>query len=156
MEAKMRLWHKDLIKYLPQNQLCSQWRECVLIAKDICEKGKTNHLLINRIMNYDIKHFNLYCQIVWEYMDERKIYTTLQSEQKMFKYLGIKFDYFCTGHYAKLVKANIPLEEILQNDNENNSTKNENVNQAVVVKRKLRNGWMFSYGKKCRTSIIFS
>lgn len=88
----MRLWNFMMIPYLPDNQLRGQWRECVLIAKDICEKGKTNHLLINRIMNYNIKHFNLYCQIVWECMDERKIYTTLQSEQKMFKYLGIKFD----------------------------------------------------------------
>ena len=30
----MRLWHKDLLPFLPRQQLLSQLRECVAIAKD--------------------------------------------------------------------------------------------------------------------------
>ena len=51
----MRLWHKDLITVLPRQQLMAQWRECCCIIKNITEKGTPNHLLVNKIMNYDIK-----------------------------------------------------------------------------------------------------
>ena len=57
----MRLWHKDLIKYLPNKQLLGQWRECCAIAKSIAEKGSLNHALINKIMNYPLDHFYIYC-----------------------------------------------------------------------------------------------
>jgi uncharacterized protein (TIGR02328 family) len=53
----MRLWHKDLIPYLPQQQLLGQWRECCLIAKTIKETDTPNHILVNRIMNYSLNHF---------------------------------------------------------------------------------------------------
>lgn len=56
----MRLWHKDLIRYLPRNQLLGQWRECCLIAKNIAEKGTPGHVLVNRVMNYPIEHFVTY------------------------------------------------------------------------------------------------
>lgn len=59
----MRLWHKDLIPYLPRQQLLGQWRECCLIAKSIAEKGTPNHILVNRIMDYPINHF-------WAYVEE--------------------------------------------------------------------------------------
>ncbi len=60
----MRLWHKDLIPVLPRNQLVGQWRECCAIAKGIAETGKTNHILINRIMEYHLGHFYAYCAMV--------------------------------------------------------------------------------------------
>ena len=53
----MRLWHKDLIPYLPRQQLLGQWRECCLIAKQIAEKGTPNHVLVNRVMEYPLDHF---------------------------------------------------------------------------------------------------
>jgi len=61
----MRLWHKDLIKVLPKQQLLGQWRECCLIAKSIHEKGSPNHILVNEIMNYPLGHlftYGLYIQ----------------------------------------------------------------------------------------------
>lgn len=60
----MRLWHKDLIPYLPRKQLIAQWRECCAIASNIANKGTPNHILVNKIMDYDIKQFFNYCVIV--------------------------------------------------------------------------------------------
>jgi uncharacterized protein (TIGR02328 family) len=64
----MRLWHKDLISILPKQQLCGQWRECCLIAKQISEKGIPNHILVNKIMNYSIDHFITYSWMIKEEM----------------------------------------------------------------------------------------
>lgn len=36
----MRLWHKDLIKVLPKEQLLGQWRELACIAKNIKKKAR--------------------------------------------------------------------------------------------------------------------
>ena len=67
----MRLWHKDLIPYLPQKQLCGQWRECCLIAKNIAEKGTPNHILVNKIMDYPIDHFYIYTSMIADEMEKR-------------------------------------------------------------------------------------
>ena len=44
----MRLWHIDLIPYLPDLQLIAQWRELNSIFKK-----QDKHILINYIYNYD-------------------------------------------------------------------------------------------------------
>lgn len=49
----MRLWHYQLLPFLPRLQLLSQKKECDLIWKDIKEGKQTNHILINYIWNYD-------------------------------------------------------------------------------------------------------
>ena len=67
----MRLWHKDLIPYLPRQQLLGQWRECCLIAKQITEKGTPNHVLVNRVMDYPKDHFYAYAISVWDEMRHR-------------------------------------------------------------------------------------
>lgn len=56
----MRLWHKSLIEVLPRQQLLGQWRECCCIARNISEKGDPNHILVNKIKNYNIGHFFTY------------------------------------------------------------------------------------------------
>ena len=48
----MRLWHIDLLPYLPDLQFKGQLRELVAIMHDWRDKGKTNHLLINCVMQY--------------------------------------------------------------------------------------------------------
>lgn len=60
----MRLWHKDLISVLPQKQLISQWRELCCISKNIKEKGTPNHILVNKILNYEESHFIAYTKLV--------------------------------------------------------------------------------------------
>lgn len=67
----MRLWHKDLISVLPRQQLLGQWRECCSIAKNIAKKGSPNHLLVNRIMEYPLSHFYIYCEEVYGEMRRR-------------------------------------------------------------------------------------
>lgn len=84
----MRCWHKDILRSLPDLQLKSQWRELVLMAKDLHERGFTNHLLINQIMSYNVNHFNSYCQIVMSAMIDRGIIVTAQSWQKLNAYTG--------------------------------------------------------------------
>ena len=56
----MRLWHKDLIPFLPRQQLLSQWRECCCIARNISANGTPNHLLVNKVLDYPITHFYTY------------------------------------------------------------------------------------------------
>ena len=48
----MRLWHRELLPYLPDLQFKGQLRELVAIMHDWRDKGATNHLLINRVMEY--------------------------------------------------------------------------------------------------------
>lgn len=67
----MRLWHKDLIPYLPRQQLLSQWRECCAIAGSIAKKGTPNHLLVNKIMKWPIDYFHFYTSYVIDEMKKR-------------------------------------------------------------------------------------
>ena len=48
----MRLWHKDLIAFLPRKQLLGQWRECCAIARNIAVNGTPNHVLVNKVLDY--------------------------------------------------------------------------------------------------------
>lgn len=48
----MRLWHYKLLPYLPDMQLKGQLRELIAIMHSWRDKGKTNHLLINAVMDY--------------------------------------------------------------------------------------------------------
>ena len=67
----MRLWHKDLIPVLPRQQLLSQWRECCAIARNIAVKGTPNHLLVNKVLEYPVKHFSAYIDLIRMEMHKR-------------------------------------------------------------------------------------
>ena len=88
----MRLWHKDLIPYLPDKQLISQWRECCAIAGNIAKFGSPHHLLVNKIMNYPIDHFFSYTFLVMNEMDHRGFSINPKSYQnfeiRMINFLG--------------------------------------------------------------------
>lgn len=98
----MRLWHKDLIPYLPRQQLLGQWRECCCIAKSIAEKGTPNHILVNKIMDYPIEHFIRYAMYVQWYMLNRGYKLEFEKFTKYFD--------FAYEDYEKILT--IPLEEI--------------------------------------------
>lgn len=62
----MRLWHVDLIEYLPKGQLLSQWRELnSVFAKE------DKHILINYIYEYPKDDLYLYTEIVLAEMKAR-------------------------------------------------------------------------------------
>ena len=48
----MRIWHYKLLPYLPDLQFKGQLRELVAIMRAWRDTGTTNHLLINRVMDY--------------------------------------------------------------------------------------------------------
>lgn len=67
----MRLWHKDLIKVLPRQQLVAQWRELCCIMWNIEKNGSPNHLLVNKVTDYPISHFYQYARLVCNEMENR-------------------------------------------------------------------------------------
>lgn len=56
----MRLWHIALLPYLPDAQFKGQLRELVAIMHDWRDRGKTNHLLVNKVMAYPKEELVLY------------------------------------------------------------------------------------------------
>lgn len=56
----MRIWHFLLLPYLPNTQFKGQLRELVAIMHDWRDKGATNHLLINKVMNYSKNNLTQY------------------------------------------------------------------------------------------------
>ena len=88
----MRLWHCAMIEFLPRQQLLSQWRECVCIAKSIHDKGTPNHILVNKIMDYPISEFNDYCNIVLANMIKRGWKVRYDSIKKLEDYTGFVVD----------------------------------------------------------------
>lgn len=64
----MRLWHIDLIHYLPRTQLLAQWRELNSIFKK-----QDNHILINYIYKYKKQYLLDYTTIVLNEMHIRGI-----------------------------------------------------------------------------------
>lgn len=77
-----------MVDSLPKNQLLSQWRECVCIAKSIAETGTPNHILVNRIINYNLDEFCKYCNIVMKALKRRGYTVTKSSIEKLRRYVG--------------------------------------------------------------------
>ena len=110
----MRLWHKDLIPYLPELQFKGQLREMVAILHDLKSKLKTNHLLINRIMEYPKADFYGYFLTYATEYKKRYLYYPKKSICDEFLEYGqdcnIKADDFCGWHnteYLRVCMANL-------------------------------------------------
>ena len=67
----MRLWHWKLIPVLPREQLVSQWREASVISGAIQKNGTPNHLLVNKVLDYDFDHFISYAYYIRQEMARR-------------------------------------------------------------------------------------
>ena len=110
----MRLWHKDLIPYLPRQQLISQWRECCAIAGSIAKKGTPNHLLVNKVMEFHAFHFWNYCSLIGEEFKKRGYEISEKSFEKFkdnfFKGFEKDFRTLCVS-----TNTNIAFEELFFN-----------------------------------------
>ena len=67
----IRIWHYELLPYLPGLQFKGQLRELVIIMHDWKNKGTTNHLLINKVMEYDKSDLYSYFIIYYNAYKER-------------------------------------------------------------------------------------
>lgn len=85
----MRLWHKDLITALPNKQLLSQWRELNAIARNIHINGTLNHILVNKVLDYDKVHFLVYTKLVLKELTKRNYHIKEVIFQKFLKYSEI-------------------------------------------------------------------
>lgn len=86
----IRLWHYKLLPYLPELQFKGQWRELVLVLNDWKYRGKTNHLLINRVMDYPKNDlFNYYLKYACEY---HKRYNKLNVSAKFDEFASFTED----------------------------------------------------------------
>lgn len=56
----MRIWSWQLIPYLSDLQFKGQLRELTAIMRSWRDNGTTNHILINKVMEYDKKHLTSY------------------------------------------------------------------------------------------------
>lgn len=90
----MRLWHKDLVPYLPKQQLIAQWRECCAIARSIALNDTPNHILVNRIMEYPIEHFWAYARLVYSEMLDRGYACNFDSFGKWCDRMGSMPEHF--------------------------------------------------------------
>lgn len=97
----MRIWSWQLLPYLPDRQFRGQLQELVAILRDWQDKGKTNHLLINRVMEYPKSHLIRYYSL---YSHEYK--------RRYHKEIGIRitkqFIDFCFDDDYKFVEAPFP------------------------------------------------
>lgn len=66
----MRLFHYALLPYLPELQFKGQLREIVLVMHQWRDEGKTNHLLINKVMEYPKRDLTTYFyRYMWYYYE---------------------------------------------------------------------------------------
>ena len=75
----MRLWHIDLIPYLPKSQLLAQWRELNSIFKK-----QDKHILINYIYNYEKKYLLNFATLVNAIMSVKGYKTNLENFNNYF------------------------------------------------------------------------
>lgn len=73
--------------------MLSQLRECVAISKSIYEKGTPNHILVNKIMDYDLSEFRIYCNmVIYEMICNRNYTVSTTTIKKLQDYIDFEID----------------------------------------------------------------
>ena len=92
----IRLWHIDLIPYLPKSQLIAQWRELNSIFKK-----QDKHILINYVYDYDWLAFPKHYLTELRFKEHNKQYLTMNYWNLAEKYIRGQKD-FTTAIWKKL------------------------------------------------------
>ena len=106
----MRLWHKDLIPYLPRQQLLGQWREVCAIARNIEKNGTPNHVLVNKVLEYEYDHFLTYADRIGYEMEKRGYRPNverLKCGNKRFDYVDDIFPNWHNERYLRQCLSNL-------------------------------------------------
>ena len=116
----MRLWHYELLPYLPDAQFKGQLRELVAIMRAWRDDGETNHLLINRVMEYKkielVSYFIEYCVAYSKrYGDRKGFIITVMYEAEFQEFLGFGsydpkkkiFDGWHNKEYLRICMSNL-------------------------------------------------
>ena len=82
----MRLWHYKMIPVLPRKHLISQLRECVLIGKNLYEKGTPNHIIVNRVIPFYPTDYAKYCKLLVDEIRNRGYNVSEKTVEKLSKY----------------------------------------------------------------------
>ena len=111
----MRLFHYALLPYLPELQFKGQLRELTVIMRDWRDKGATNHLLINRVMEhpkadlyryfceYEAEYFSRYGKTLDRYSSEFGRFANWVVETKN----NTIFDGWHNKEYLRVCMANL-------------------------------------------------
>lgn len=79
----MRLWHYKMIELLPTKQLVGQLRECLAISSVLERDGEIKHRLVNKVTDYPLIEFGMYCQLVVNEMFRRDFKVSEQTIDKL-------------------------------------------------------------------------
>ena len=111
----MRLWSWQLLPYLSDLQFKGQLREITAIMRDWRDRGKTNHLLINRVMEYpkadlyryfceyEAEYFKRYGRTLDRYSSEFGRFANWDVDTKN----NIIFDGWHNNEYLRVCMANL-------------------------------------------------
>lgn len=99
----MRLWHTDLIKYLPKQQLLGQWRELNSIYAN-----KNKHILINFI--YEYHEDNLYVYSLHVIKEMKKRHYKINKWQNFYTHFWMPFKYSIDDLTYNMEEKIIPFE----------------------------------------------
>lgn len=101
----MRLWHIDLIPYLPKSQLLAQWRELNSIFKK-----QDKHILINYVYEYNDDYLFDYACIVLEEFRNRNF--KVKSTLNFYNY------FYARSNYGSISLKNDYDYKFKEHDNE--------------------------------------
>lgn len=107
----MRMWHKDLIPYLPNRFLSTQWVDCRVIS-NAWNNGVLKDKYTVKVMYYPKSHFIEYCNSVFAELVKRGYHPNNQFIEEYEEEPVAKSDLFKDWHNKRyLIQCFFMLEE---------------------------------------------